>query len=162
VAFRSKLSHLMIRVLLVVGAVALLAMMAIVVANCLGRVFFKAPIFGTVEIAGLAGVVLIAMAIGFTQQKQRNVVVDVVAGRFPLRIRAIADAFTFLLSLGAVALLFWAIFNSALKSLTIQEATVITGVVTAPFRFSWAAGALILCLFLVQHVIKTLIKGVKK
>jgi TRAP-type C4-dicarboxylate transport system permease small subunit len=142
----------MIRVLLVVGAVALMVMMVIVVGNSLGRAFFKTPIFGAIEIAGLAGVVVVAAAIGFAELEQRHVVVDVVANRFTPRSRMIADAITLFLSLGAVAFMLWAISKDALNSVTTHEITLTTGVFTAPFKFTWAIGVIILCLFLLQHL----------
>ena len=160
--FWSKLSNLMISVLLVVGTIALMVMMMIVVGNSLGRAFFKTPIFGAIEIAGLAGVVVVAAAVGFAEREQRNVFVDVVANRFTPRTRALADAFTLFLSVGAVAFLLWAIFNDALNSLTIREATLTTGVRTAPFKFSWAVGIIILCLFLLQHMIEAIGRGGKR
>jgi len=161
-AFYSKLSHVVIRVLLVVASVALMVMMVIVVGNSLGRAFFKTPIFGTIEIAGLAGVIVVAAAIGFAEREQKNIVVDVVANRFTPRIRALADVFTLFLSLGAVAFLLWAIFNDALNSLTIRETTLTTGTFTAPFKFTWAIGIIILCLFLLQHMIEAFRRGGKR
>ena len=161
-AFYTRLSHVTIRVLLVVGSVALMAMMAIVVGNSLGRAFFKTPIFGAIEIAGLAGVVVVAVAVGFAERERRNVVVDVVANRFTPRTRALADAFTLFLSLGAVAFLSWATLTDALNAVTRQETTLTTGVVTAPFKSAWTIGVIILCLFLLQHVIEAISKGRKR
>ena len=161
-AFYSKLSHVVIRVLLVVGAVALMVMMVIVVGNSLGRALFKTPIFGAIEIAGLAGVVVVAVAVGFAEREHSNVVVDVVASRFTPRARALADAFTLFLSLGAVAFLLWAIFNDALHSLTMREIALTTGILTAPFKFTWAIGVIVLCLFLLQHMIEAIRKGRKR
>jgi len=153
-AFYSKLSHVVIKVLLVVAGVALMGMMVIVVGNSLGRALFKMPIFGTIEIAGLAGVIVVAVAVGFAEREQSNIVVDVVANRFTPRTRALADAFTLFLSVGAVAFLLWAIFKDALHSLTMREITLTTGVLTTPFKFTWAIGAFILGLFLLQHMIE--------
>jgi TRAP-type C4-dicarboxylate transport system permease small subunit len=158
----SKLGDVIIKVLLVVASVALMVMMVIVVGNSLGRAFFKTPIFGTIEIAGLAGVIVVAVAVGFAQWEQRNVVVDVVANRFTPRTREIADAFTLFLSLGAVAFMFWAIFNDALNSVAVREIALTTGIPTFPFKLTWAIGVIILCLFLLQHMIETIRKGGKK
>jgi TRAP-type C4-dicarboxylate transport system permease small subunit len=157
----TRLSHLMIRVLLVVGGVSLMVMMAIVVGNSLGRAFFRMPIYGAIEIAGLAGVIVVAVAVGFAERERRNVVVDVVANRLKPRTRALADAFTLFLSLGAVAFLLWAVLTDALNALTIRETTLTTGVHVAPFKFTWAIGVIILCLFLGQHVIEAVRKGRK-
>jgi len=164
-AFRAKVNRAMIRVLLVVGAVALMVMMAVIVGNSLGRVFFKTPIFGAIEFAGLAGVILVAVAIGFAERERINIVVRIVFERFPERVRVVLESFTFILSLVGAGYLFWAVFTSALNSLSIQEATISSRIPIAPFKFVWAAGALILCLFLAQHLVEDVIKivrGVKK
>jgi TRAP-type C4-dicarboxylate transport system permease small subunit len=95
---------------------------------------------------------VVAAAIGFAELEQRHVVVDVVANRFTPRSRMIADAITLFLSLGAVAFMLWAISKDALNSVTTHEITLTTGVFTAPFKFTWAIGVIILCLFLLQHL----------
>jgi TRAP-type C4-dicarboxylate transport system permease small subunit len=161
-SFYSKLSHMMMKLFLVVGAIAMMVMMVIVVGNSLGRALFNTPIFGTIEIAGLAGVVVVAVAVGFAERENRNVVVDVVANRFAPRTRAFVDTFTFFLSVAAVASLFWAMFDNALEAVTVREATLTTGVVTAPFKFTWVLGIIILCLFLIRHMIEAIQKGVKR
>jgi TRAP-type C4-dicarboxylate transport system permease small subunit len=149
----------MMKVLLVVAGIALMVMMAIVVGNSLGRAFFRTPILGTIEIAGLAGVVVVAIAIGFTERERSHIVVDVVANRFTPRIKALADALTLTLCLGGVAFLLWAIFDDAYNSLILRETTLTTGVLTAPFKFSWAVGVLILFLFLLHHMIGVVKRG---
>jgi TRAP-type C4-dicarboxylate transport system permease small subunit len=159
--FYSKLSRVIIKVILVIGGIALMLMMAIVVGNSIGRALFRTPIFGTIEIAGLAGVVVVAGAVGFAERERRNIVVDTAARRLKPRTRAFTDAFTLFLSLGAVAFLFWTVFNNAIKSIKIHEATLTTGVMIAPFKFVWAIGIIILCLFLLQHMIEAFRKGVK-
>jgi TRAP-type C4-dicarboxylate transport system permease small subunit len=161
-SFYSKLSQVMMRLFLVVGAIAMMVMMVIVVGNSLGRALFNTPIFGTIEIAGLAGVVVVSVAVGFAERENRNVVVDVVANRFAPRARAFLDAFTLLFSVGAVACLFWAMFDDALYAVSVREATLTTGVVTAPFKFTWVFGIIILCLFLIRHMIEAIEKGVKR
>jgi hypothetical protein len=68
-------------------------------------------------------------------------------------------------SLGRVflvaAYLLWAIVDSALASLSIQEATIASRIPIAPFKFLWAAGILILCLYLALHLIEDIVKSVK-
>jgi len=162
---RARLGRVFIRALLVVGAIPLLAMMLVIVGNSAGRVFLHTPIKLTIEGAGLFGVILIAVAIGFAERERINVAVRIVFERFPERVRVVLESFTFILSLAGAAFLFWAVFKSALNSLSIQEATIASRIPIAPFMFVWAAGALILCLFLAQHLAEDVIKvvrGVKK
>jgi TRAP-type C4-dicarboxylate transport system permease small subunit len=158
---RTKLGRVMIGVLLVVGAIPLIVMMLVVVGNSLGRVFFDTPIKLTVEGAGLLGVILITTAIGFAERERMNVAVRIVFERFPERARAFVESFTLMLSLVIAVYLMWAVITSAISSLGIQEATIATRIPIAPFKLFWAAGILILCLFLAQHLIENIIKAVR-
>jgi TRAP-type C4-dicarboxylate transport system permease small subunit len=162
VAFRLRLARLILRVFYVIGAIALMAMMGIVVANIIGRIFIRTPITGTLEIAGFAGVIIAAVAVGFAEREHRNIIVDVLARRFPPRVRSIADRFTFLLSLGAVGFLFWAVAESALESFTTGEITLTLGIHIFPFRVAWAAGLLFLFGLLLFHLIEPFMRRVKR
>jgi TRAP-type C4-dicarboxylate transport system permease small subunit len=161
VTFRARLSYVLIRVLLVVGAIPLLAMMVLIVGNSAGRVLLSTPIKLAVEGAGLLGVIFVAAVIGYAEREHVNVVVRVVFERLPERVRVVLETFTFLLSLGVSAYLFWAVVDSALKSLSIHEASLSARIPLTPFKLIWAAGVLILCLFLAQHLIENVIKLVR-
>jgi TRAP-type C4-dicarboxylate transport system permease small subunit len=161
-AFYSKFTGVMTKVLLVIAGLALLVMMVIVVGNSMGRAFFRIPIFGTIEVAGLAGVIVVAVAVGYSQREGRNIVVDTVASHFAPRTRAIFDACTLFLSLLVVVFFGWVVFRDALSSWTLQETTLTTGVSTVPFKFAWTIGIVILCMYLVQHMIEAIRKGGKK
>jgi TRAP-type C4-dicarboxylate transport system permease small subunit len=161
-AFYSRLSRWINWFLIVIGAVAMLSMMAIVVGNSLGRAIFKTPIFGTIEDAGMAGAVLVAVAIGFAERERINIVIRALFDHFPRRVQFILECFTLLLSLGAVGYLFWSALEKSLESFAKEELTIVTQVPVAPFRFFWAFSVLILCLFLAQHLAERIAKGEKK
>lgn len=160
--FRSKLGRWTVGVLNVIGAIAMLLMMAIVVSNSLGRVFFHTPVKLTIEGAGLLSVILIAIAIGVAERERINIMVRIIFDRFTGRTRAAVESFTLLLCLGGAAYFFWATFGAFLYSSGIDERTVASRIPLAPFRFVWAAGVLVLCLFLAWHLIEEIIKAVKK
>jgi TRAP-type C4-dicarboxylate transport system permease small subunit len=157
----ARVRRILIGALLVVGAIPLLAMMALIVSNSLGRVFFNTPIKLTIDGSGLFGVIVVTAAIGFAERERINIAVRIVFERFPERIRLFMEIFTFILSLVGAAYLFWAVVTSALHSLSIHEATIAERIPIAPFEFVWAAGALILCLFLAQHLVEDIIKVVR-
>ncbi len=158
----TKLTNGILKVFLGIGVIALMIMMLIVVGNCLGRAFFKTPIFGAVEIAGLAGVFVVAAAIGFTEREQRHVTVDVLATRFRPRLRAMIDSFTLFLSILSVAFMLWAIFKDTLNSVITHEITLTTGMITSPFKFTWTIGITLLWLFLLLHWFKAIRKAARK
>ena len=162
VALRMKFVRFIIKTLYVLATLAVMAMMSIIVANIIGRVFFKSPLKGMFEIAGFAGVIVAAVAIGLTERERRNIAVGFVARRFSPGLRSVADRFTFLLSLGAVGFLLWAVVKSALESLTTKEITLVLNIRVFPFRFIWAAGLLFLCGLLLLHLIGASQRRLKK
>jgi TRAP-type C4-dicarboxylate transport system permease small subunit len=160
--FFKKITDALIIALYVLGAVALMVMMFIVVGNSLGRTFFNLPIFGAIEIAGLAGVVVVAVSIGFAQRDRTNVVVDVIIDRLSQRKARIADIVSLLFTLAALGLLLYAIINDAVESLTDGEATFISDIPIAPFKITWAVGVAILCIYTIRHLIKAIGNGRKE
>lgn len=71
-----------VRVLLVIAAAALVAMATIITLNIFGRALFRSPIMGTVEYAGVLGVVFASVAIGYVEKHRRNVVMEVISSKF--------------------------------------------------------------------------------
>ena len=161
VAFGSKLLRLILEFMHLAAFFALMVMMLTVVANIIGRIFFKTPVMGTLEVAGFCGVVLVSAAIGLAQRERRNIYVDIVVQRFSTRCRRISDTFTYFLCLIAVVILCWAVTDSAIEAFIDNDVTITLSVKTFPFRSIWAVGLLILAIFLVTHLIEFL-KGVAK
>jgi TRAP-type C4-dicarboxylate transport system permease small subunit len=158
----SKWIQRLFKVMHLAAFLALMVMMLMVVANIVGRIFFRKPIMGTLEVAGFCGVIVVAFAVAFAQREGRNIYVDLVVQRFSTGLRAIIDSFTYLLSMVAVGIVAWAVFASAVEAYMDQDITLTLSVATYPFRFTWALGLLILFLFLIQHVIGTLRRGGKR
>ena len=158
----SKFTDFGIKVLLILASFALLAMMCVITVNVLGRISFNSPLLGALEIAGLAGVVMVSVALGYTEREKSNVVVEVFASRFPPRIRAITDSITLCLSLVAVSFLFWAVCEDAFHAAAFKEQTLILEIDTPPFKFIWAAGTFFLCLCLLKNMVTAFKKALKK
>jgi TRAP-type C4-dicarboxylate transport system permease small subunit len=159
---KSKFVSYIIRVLLIIASIAILVMTGIVVANVIGRIFFHSPIMGTVEIAGLMGVIIAAIAVGYSQRENANVIVEIVANKFPPRMRAIVDVITFFLGLLALAVLTWAVLTDATSAFRDRELTGTLKLVEYPFKYIWGTGLLILCLFLCQFVIESIKRCFRK
>lgn len=150
--FPSKYSRLVSAALLVIGAIPLIIMMAVVTANSLGRAIFRAPITGTIEIAGLAGVIVVAAAVGFTARERANVAVDVLLSQLKPGAKRILDVVTLFLSFAAVCFLLYAIILDALKSFRTEEVTMMMSFPTPLFKFAWAGGIFVLACFLLVHL----------
>jgi TRAP-type transport system small permease protein len=151
-----------ILVLYVAAGVVLMVMTVIIVGNILGRVLFQTPIFGTIEIAGLTGAIVVSISVILAERARRNIVVDVIATRFPRRMRAICDGITHLLSAGTLGILFWAMFKFSLDSLLGGEYTGTLGISPSPFQFIWAFCLLGLCGYVIWHMVDSFRKAGKK
>lgn len=151
----------LVRVLLVIGSLAVLLMMAIIAFNVFGR-WFGHPILGAIDIGGLAGGVAAAIALAYTAREKRNVVVDILSERLPRRVKGFVDAFTFLLSVGAVGLFVYVAFKEAFYAASYNETTLVAAVPTSPVKFIWAIGLFLLLLVLIRDVVNAFRRGAKR
>ena len=149
-----------IRVLLIIGAVAVLVMMVIISFNIFGR-WLGRPILGAIDIGGLAGGVAAAIAIPYATKERRNVVVDILSERLPRRVKGFVDAFSYSLSVVAVGLLIYAATKKAFWAAGFNEKTLVADIPASPVRFVWAFGLFLLFLVLIRDVIAAFRKGVK-
>ena len=150
------------RVLVPIGMGAILTMMTVVSLNVIGRAFFRFPVFGTVEIVELAGVIFVSFILAYTQLQGENIIVTVLVDRLPPRLKAILNSFTQFLSLVIIAALGWTGFVRALEMARVKEITAIFRITQVPFRFVWVFGCVTLFLVLMAQFIESLIKVVKK
>jgi TRAP-type C4-dicarboxylate transport system permease small subunit len=150
---QSRAASVLVGSFLTIGGLALMVMMVYVVGNCVGRALFRTPILGTIEIAGMAGAIVVSVAVAFAEREKRNVVVDIVTESLSPRPRSILDALMLLLSLGAVAFLLYAVIDDGITSFAAKETTLTTGIPIGPFKLAWAAGLVASWLFLLKYLI---------
>ena len=156
-----KYEDYLVKFLLVIGSLAILAMMVVVSFNIFGR-WLDRPIMGAIEVAGLCGGVVAAIAIPYAARERRNVVVDVIASRLPPRVRGFADAFTFLVTLIIVGFLVYVAFKEARYAASFGESTLVVSAPTSPIKFIWAIGLALLFVVLVKDLVAALKKGMKR
>ena len=150
------------RVLVRIGMWAILVMMTVVSLNVIGRALFRAPVFGTVEIVELAGVIFVSFILAYTQFQRENIAVNALVDRLPPRLQAITNCFTQFLNLVIVAALVWTGSVRALEMFRVGEITAIFRIPQAPFRFVWVFGCLTLLAVLITQFIESLVKVIKK
>jgi TRAP-type C4-dicarboxylate transport system permease small subunit len=149
-----------VKILLIIGSLAVLVMMVIISFNIFGR-WFGHPILGAIDIGGLAGGVAAAVALPYTTKERRNVVVDILSERLPKRVKRFIDGFTFFLSLIAAGLFAYVAFKEAFYAASFGEETVVTEIPTSPIRFFWAFGLFLVFLVFIREVVVAFRKGVK-
>ena len=162
IALGRKYIDLVLMFLHLAAFLALMVMMLTVVANIVGRIFFRSPIMGTLEVAGFCGVIFVSAAIGLAQKERRNIYVDILVQRFTKPLRRITDSFTYLLSLVAIGFLCWAVADSTIDAFIDNDVTLTLDIQTYPFRFIWTIGLIILIIFLIRHLYEFIKGGDKK
>lgn len=148
----------LVRVLLIIGSIAVIVMMVIISFNIFGR-WFGHPILGAIDIGGLAGGVAAAIALPYTARERRNVVVDILSEKLPRRVKGFFDAFTFSLSVAAVGLLVYAAFKEAFYAASYGETTLVASLPTSPVKFIWSIGLFLLLLVMIYEVVVSFRKG---
>jgi TRAP-type C4-dicarboxylate transport system permease small subunit len=162
-SFGLKLGQLIIKLVFVISSVGLLITMVTVVLNVGGRALFALPLLGTVEIVGMAGLLLVPFALVITERNRANIVVRMLVSRFSQRLQSLFVIFTFILSLVAVALLVWGgvlqIWDSMVRP---DMVTPVLRVPKAPLISVLVVGCLILFGILLKHFIEELVRITKK
>ena len=77
-----KMNNVLNKWLLIIGGVAVLALMMLATGNVLLRVVGM-PFRGAYEIVSFLGAVVTAFALGYTQKRKFNIVVDILSDKFP-------------------------------------------------------------------------------
>ena len=158
-----KLGQLIIKLVFVIASVGLLITMVTVVLNVGGRGLFSSPLMGTVEIVGLAGLLLVPFALVVTERNRAHIVVRMLVSRFSQRLQSLFVIFTFILSLVAVALLIWGgvlqIWDSIVRP---DMVTPVLRVPKAPLVSVLVVGCLFLFGFLLKHFVEELVRIAKK
>lgn len=162
-SFGSKLGQLITKLVFVIASVGLLITMVTVVLNVGGRGLFASPLLGTVEIVGMAGLLLVPFALVLTERNRAHIVVRMLISRLSQRLQILFAIFTFILSLGAVAMLVWGgvlqIWDSMVRP---DMVTPVLRVPKAPLVSVLVVGCLFLFGILLKHLVEELVKGRKK
>ncbi len=93
----------------VIGAVALVCMMMLTVADVSGR-FFKHPIFGSVELVGFLAVIVMAAALPYTFKMDGHVGVEIVVRLLSKKTQLWINLLTQTLSLCLFSIIAWQMF----------------------------------------------------
>ncbi|MBL7209703.1 MAG: TRAP transporter small permease [Dehalococcoidia bacterium] len=90
-----------------IAGAALVAMLALIVADIIGAKLFKWPIPGGIEMVGFLAVVVIAFAIAETQVLRGHIEVEFLVMRLPQTAQKVISALVYVLGMALFALLAW-------------------------------------------------------
>ena len=155
VKFLDDLIQWLNRILLVLGGVALAAIVALTVGNIFSRNLW-APIKGMVELVGFCGAIAAAFALGFAQVKQAHIAVDVLVLKFSKRTRKFILAVNASLGAAFFAIVGWQLVRYGNTLRHTGEVTETLRMIYHPVVYAVAFGCFVMALVLVTECCKTL------
>ncbi len=93
------------------AGVALMAMLAIQVANIVGRKFFDYPIVGTIELTRMLLAVVVFLGLAHSEDLGDHITIDIIYVRLRRRMRAAFNVFANVLSAALIALMAYQLFD---------------------------------------------------
>ncbi len=146
----------------VAGMFSLLIMMLLTTCDVIGRNFLKAPIIGSFELTEFMLVVVVLLAIPYTQQVEGNARITLFVFRLSPRRQLIVDSIMTLLSLTFFLIISWGALKETLHSYHAGGVSDILRIPKWPFKFLVAIGIFILSLELLIRLITSLGKLINK
>lgn len=144
------------KILIIMGGVAVLALMSLATLNVCLRVFGM-PYRGTYELVAFLGAVVTAFALGYTQKKRSHIVVDVFTDHYPQKLKNIVESIGFFIGTIFFAIIAWVILRWGLQIARSGEVSETLKIIYYPFIFCVAIGFLILSFTLLVDFLNTLI-----
>jgi len=152
-----KVRDLLDKVFLVLGGVAVLALMVLATGNVCSRVFGM-PYRGAYELVAFLGAVVTAFALGYTQRKKSHIVVDILTETFRPGVKKILDGISYFIGMVFFALISWVIFVWGIKIAGSGEVSETLKIAYYPFIYCVAAGFAFLCLTLLLDFLHAVLK----
>jgi TRAP-type C4-dicarboxylate transport system permease small subunit len=143
--FLEWLNAFLNRILLVLGGIAVLALMTLATANVVLRIVY-APIRGTYELVSFFGALVIAFALGYTQKRKDHIIVDILTERFPKKLARTVDAFAYLVMTIFFTIVTWQVFVWGMKIWRTGELSETLKVIYHPFILAVGFGFGVLAL----------------
>ena len=157
-----KAIALISRILNNIGISFLMLLMLLITADVFLRAFFRRPILGTNELSEFMMIIVVYLAMAYTQHTKSHVSVDLVISRFPQRVQDVVDTCIYLLSLFICSLITWRAFADINRLISINRVSDVLNVPVVPFQTVMAVGFFIFSLVLLLDFIHTLRKAIKK
>jgi TRAP-type C4-dicarboxylate transport system permease small subunit len=151
-----RIERSLIRLSVVCGGVALVAMIGLACANIFVRTFGD-PIRGTFELMGYGGAVVTALALGFTQKQRGHIAVNVLINRFPPQVQKALTSFNDAACAFFFGVLTWQLIRKAAGFVKTGEVSETLRIVFYPFTYAVAIGCGLLALVFVLSLIRDLL-----
>lgn len=145
------------KVLSIISAAIIIAMMLLIVANISFRLFGEV-VQGTYEIVKLLIVIAAALAVGYTAITKGHVEIMVLITRFSQRVQTIFKAITLFISIAFLVVLMWGNVWTISQKMQINEVSDVLKIPFLPFRIIMVFGLMFFCLVLIMDLCKIIRK----
>ena len=139
---------------MIVGGVALLALTFLATMNVALRIF-QVPVGGTYEVVSFLGAIVTAGALGYTQKRKDHIVVDILSGKFPAKVKRVLDQASFILILVFFSIVSWQTFVYGMRLLQTGERSETLKIAFYPFVFVVSLGFAVLALTILLDLVET-------
>ena len=137
--YLDTLNDFLNKILMILGGIAVLALMLLATGNVVLRIF-SMPYRGAYEIVSFLGAVVIAFALGFTQKKKDHIVVDILTDKFSRELQNVIDKIADLTIMIFFGIACWQIYVWGMKIYESHEVSVTLKIPFYPFVFAVSIG----------------------
>ncbi len=155
--YLEALNNFLNKALMVIGGIAVLALMSLATGNVVLRIF-HIPFRGAYEIVSFLGAVVIAFALGYTQKRKDHIVVDILTDKFSPKTNRVLDGINYFVTMIFFAIISWQIYVWGIKIWESGELSETLKVIYHPFIFCVSLGFAVLSLTIFIDFVKTLFK----
>jgi TRAP-type C4-dicarboxylate transport system permease small subunit len=145
------------KLLMILGGIAVLALMSLATGNVVLRIFHL-PFRGAYEVVSFLGAIVIAFALGYTQKRKDHIVVDILTDRFPKKVNKVLDGVNYFVTMIFFAIISWQIYVWGMKIMESGELSETLKIIYHPFIFCVSFGFAVLSLTILIDFLKNLLK----
>ena len=148
----------------IIAAIGMAIMVFLTVVDVFGRYVLNSPIKGTWEFVGLMLIVGGTWGLGMCQIKKGHIRVTVFLERYSPKVRAICNAFAYIIGFGAFAILCWQMLRMAQKFYLLGSSGVTDTLRLpfAPFMLIMSISTGIIALVLLVDIVHSLVEVARK
>jgi TRAP-type C4-dicarboxylate transport system permease small subunit len=144
------------KISMILAGIAVLALMVLATGNVVFRIF-HIPYRGAYEIVSFLGALVIAGALGYTQQRKNHIVVDILTEKFPKKVHRFLDIINYGITLVFFGIMAWQTYLFGMKIWESHEVSETLKVIFHPFIFGVSIGFALLSLNLFLDFMKALL-----
>lgn len=139
---------------MIAGGVSLLALTLLATMNVALRIF-RVPVSGTYEVVSFLGAIVTAGALGYTQKRKDHIVVDILSGKFPAKVKRALDRVSYALLLVFFSIVSWQTFVYGKRLMLTGELSETLKIAYYPFVFLVGLGFAVLALTILLDLVET-------